>query len=266
MEPTTATRLKALGWTAIIEGLRDVAATWSRLCVEQSPVKDRTLGALQVEYRDLFESMSVDDGDEIATALHQFTRALRLKGDDASATQTHYLAERSGLRHITSGRRYAFEPKSVDGTYEYLKPILYQGDGRQEDGRQEDGRIRSISTGALFYVAAHRSLGALYPTFTDAFRDQWCDATWPGLVDASGRLQLEPLIQTHGRWVARLLNQDKGEPLVLTAEDGPDYGDYDEEHTTGSWLDDVILEDPEEDDADWLVASSGRRHRERHPD
>ena len=99
MEPTTATRLKALNWTAITEGLRSVGATWSRLCVEQSPVRDKTLNALQVEYRDLFESMPVSDGDEIALALHQFTRALRLKGDNASATQTHYLAERSGLRH-----------------------------------------------------------------------------------------------------------------------------------------------------------------------
>jgi hypothetical protein len=257
MEPTTATRLKALGWTAITEGLRGVATTWSRLCVEQSPVKDRTLNALQVEYRDLFESMPVSDGDEIAIALHQFTRALRLKGDNASATQTHYLAERSGLRHITSGRRYAFEPKSIDGTYEYLKPLIDQA----------DGRIRTISTGALFYVAAHRSLGVLFPTFTDAFRDQMDDPHWrPGLVDASGRLQLEPLIQAHGCWVARLLNQAKGEPLVLTAEDSPDYGEYDEEHTTGSWLDDVILEDQEEDDGEWAVVSSSRRHRERRPD
>jgi hypothetical protein len=257
MEPNTATRLKALGWSAITEGLRDVAATWSRLCVEQSPVKDRTLSTLQAEYRDLFESMPVSDGDEIAVALRQFTRALRLKGDNASATQTHYLAERSGLRHITSGRRYAFEPKSIDGTYEYLKPII----------DQPDGRIRTISTGALFYIAAHRCLGVLFPTFTDAFRDQWRDPTWrPNLVDASGRLQLEPLIQAHGCWVARLLNQAKGEPLVLTAEDSPDYGEYDEELTTGSWLDDVILEDPEEDDGDWSVASSNRRHRERHLD
>jgi hypothetical protein len=256
MEPTAATRLKALGWTAITEGLRSVAANWSRLCVEQSPVKNKTLDALQIEYRDLLEAMPVSDGDEIAIALRQFTRALRLKGDNASATQTHYLAEHSGLRHITAGRRYAFEPKSIDGTYEYLKPII----------NQEDSRIRTISTGALFYIAAHRGLGTLFPTFTDAFRDHWPDAAWqPGLVDASGRLQLEPLVQAHGCWIARLLNQAKGEPLVLAAADSPDYGDYDEALTTGSWLDDVILEEPEEDDSEWSAASSIRRHRERHP-
>ncbi len=256
MEPTAATRLRALGWTAIVEGLRDVAATWARLCVDRLPVKDRNLESLQRQYRELMESMPVSEPEEIAVALRQFTRALRLKGDDVSATQRRYLEEHSGLRHLATARRAAFEIRSVDGADEYFRPIL----------NNEGSGLRAISAGALFYAVAHRSLGALFPTFTEAFRERLRELSLqPGLADASGCLGLEPLIEAHSHWLGQLLNQTKAASLVLAAADSPDYSAYDEEETTGSWLDDVVQEIPAEDDeTEWPQVSAGRHHRARH--
>jgi hypothetical protein len=224
--------------------------------VDQLPVKDRSLESLQRQYRELLESMPVSEHEEIASALRQFTRALRLKGNDVSATQKRYLEEHSGLRHLASARRAAFEIRSVDGADEYFRPIF----------NNEGSGLRAISAGALFYAVAHRSLGAYFPTFTEPFRDRLRELSLqPGLADASGHLQLEPLIEAHSRWLAELLNQTKPAPVVLAVDDSPDYSQYDEDQTTGSWLDDVILDaSSEEDDARWPQVLNTRHHKARH--
>jgi hypothetical protein len=254
MGPSAAASLKALTWSAITAGLEGVASTWARLCVERLPVPGKTLHSLREEYRDLFESMPVSEAGEIATALHQFTRALRLKGDNVSATQKRYVQEQLGLRRFGQVRGVALNVKTLDGTYEYLEPVF----------DAEGSSVRGITMGALLYVAAHRSLGVLYPTLTDPFRDQLCDGRLqPELIDARGFLELESLIKAHSRWVTSLIQQSKPESLVLATADRPDYGDYAEHQTTGSWLDDIHEDDSEDDEGSWpALTLAHRRHKE----
>ena len=253
MGPSVAASLKTLSWTAITAGLAAVATTWARLCVDRLPVKGQTLESLQADYRALFEAMPVSEAAEVETALRQFTRALRLKGDNVSATQTRYVQEQLGLRRFGQVGGYALHIQSTDGTYEYLEPVF----------DVEGGVVHGITFGALLYVASHRALGVRYPTFTEPLRDQLCDASrQPALIDDRGFLTLEPLIAAHSRWVASLTHQGKGEPLVLAWEDRPDYGDYDDEQTTGSWLDDFRDDESENEERsrpEWPAAH--RRHK-----
>src|SRR5262245_45691823 len=250
---SVAASLKTLSWTAITEGLEAIATTWARLYVDRLPVKGQTLESLQAAYRDLFEAMPVSEAAEVETALRRFTRALRLKGNQVSATQQRYVHEQLGLRRFGQLSGYALAIKSTDGTYEYLEPVV----------DVEGGVVQGITFGALLYVVSHRALGVLYPTFTEPLRDQFCDVRrQPALIDDRGCLKLEPLIAAHSRWVASLTNQRKIEPVVLAREDRPDYGDYPEEQTTGSWLDDLRADesaDEESNRPEWRVAP--RRHR-----
>jgi hypothetical protein len=137
--------------------------------------------------------------------------------------------------------------------YEYLEPVF----------DVEGGVVQGITFGALLYVVSHRALGVLYPTFAEPLRDQLCDVRrQPALIDDRGCLKLEPLIAAHSRCVASLTHQRKVEPLALAWEDRPDYGDYTDEQTTGSWLDDFHAdesEDEERSQPEWRVAH--RRHR-----
>jgi hypothetical protein len=248
MGPSVAASLKTLSWTAITAGLAAVATTWARLCVDRLPVKGQTLESLQADYRALFEAMPGSEAAEVETALRQFTRALRLKGDQVSATQQRYVQEQLGLRRFGQLSGYALEIKSAEGTYEYLEPVF-----------DVDGSVvQGITFGALLYVVSHRALGALYPTFTEPLRDQLCDVRrQPALINERGLLKLEPLIAAHSHWVASLTHQRKGEPLVLARADRPDYGDYPEEQTTGSWLDDWRADESEDEESsrpEWPVA------------
>ena len=253
MEPSVAASLKTLSWTAITAGLEAVATSWARLCVDRLPVRGQTLASLQTAYRDLFEAMPGSEAAEVETALRRFTRALRLKGDQVSATQQRYVQEQLGLRRFGQRSGYALAIKSTEGTYEYLEPVF----------DVEGSVVQGITYGALLYVASHRALGALYPTFTEPLRDQLCDVRrQPALINDRGFLKLEPLIAAHSHWVATLTNQQKIEPLALARADRPDYGDYDEEQTTGSWLDDWHADESEDEEGsqpEWRVAP--RQHR-----
>src|SRR5262249_13524142 len=156
--------------------------------------------------------MPVSEAAEVETALRRFTRALRLKGDEVSATQTRYVREQLGLRRFGQPSGYALDLRSTDGTYEYLEPVF----------TVEGGVVQGITFGALLYVVSHRALGALYPTFTEPLRDQLCDVRrQPALINDRGFLQLEPLIAAHSRRVASLIHRRTGEPLVLAREDRP---------------------------------------------
>jgi hypothetical protein len=252
MEPSAAEQLRALNWTAITAGLQSVAAIWARLRVDQLPVKEKTLESLQMEYRDLFEAMPISQTGEIEAALRQFTRALRLKGDVVTATQKKYLQDQCGPRRFGQGTGYVLDIESYDGTYEYIRPIL----------NQEHGLAKAASMGALFYIAAHRSLGVLFPTFSEEFRDRLLEASaQQELIDESGCVVLGPVIKAHSRWIADLIVR-KAEPVALARADGPDYGEYDEEQTMGSWLDDLMQEEPDEDDSGWSAVPASHRHKE----
>ena len=75
--------------------------------------------------------------------------------------------------------RSASPTASYDGSYPYLEPLL--------DSLISPATV--ISMGALYYVGAHRSLGALFPTFTDELRTgsrrRPSALTWSILVAAS---------------------------------------------------------------------------------
>jgi hypothetical protein len=251
MEPSVTEQLKTLNMATITDALQGVAASWARIAVDHLPARDKTLTGLQAEYRDLLESMPVAEAGEIEPALRQFVRGLRLKGDQVSATQRRFLEDQLGLRPPRSSLNYVFSRKVPDDTYGFLKPIF----------DQTNSLVKGFSLGAVLYVAAHRSLGALFPTFTKEFRDRLCDiSVQQELVNEVGCVELGAVIKAHSRWIARILASRSTKALTLSGEDVGDYGEYAD---TGSWLDDQIAGTESDAEDEWEAVSTGYRYKKR---
>jgi hypothetical protein len=252
MEPATAQKLRALNWAAITTSLHKLAAAWTRLRVDHLPIEGRTLTSLQVEYRDLLDAMPVSSAPEVETALWQFVRGLRLKGDAVTATQQKYVQEHCAPPRFRPLLGAPVPTTSNDGSYEYLRPLL----------DAPDTPARVISMGALYYVGAHRSLGGLLPTFTDALRDRFREAPLrAALVDPEGRVTLDGVLKTHSRYIAELVACRKAEPIDLADADRPDYGDLADEEA-GTWLDDVLADESEDEESSGAIRPGRpRQHR-----
>lgn len=253
MGPSAAEQLRELNWASITSGLHHLAASWARLCVDHLPLKDRTLESLRLDYRDLLEAMPLSSSTEIETALRQFTRGLRLKGDAVTATQDKYLQDYCVRRRYGHLGSSAPPTATTDGSYEYLEPLV----------NGPHAPAKAITVGALYYVSAHRNLGTLFPTFTDELRDRLFEPTAQrGLIDARGFIMLEGIISAHSRWIAELVGRTKAEPVVLAKDDRPDYGDGVDEQDAGSWLDDFLEEEAENDESGWSpVLVHQRQHK-----
>jgi hypothetical protein len=196
MERSVTEQLKTLNMATITDALQRVAASWARITVDHPPARDKTLAELQAEYRDLLESMSAADAEEIEQALRQFVRGLRLKGDQVSATQRRYLEEHLGLRRSGHAMDYILSRKVPDDTFRFLKPIF----------DQSNSLVTGFSLGAVLYIASHRSIGVLFPTFTEEFRDRLCDVSvQQELVNETGCIELGAIIKAHSRWIASIL-------------------------------------------------------------
>ena len=197
--------------------------------------------------------MPLSSAQEVEAALCQFTRGLRLKGDAVTATQRKYLLDYCAPHRFGQIREAPVPTTSYDGSYAYLEPLL----------DTPDSPATVISTGALYYVGAHRSLGALFPTFTDELRTGSQEApVRAGLVDPSGRVTLDRMRTTHSRYIAELITRSKAEPIRLAAADQPDYDELADETGAGTWLDDLLADEPENDESPWSVlATPHRPHR-----
>lgn len=251
MEPTVAARLTAFTLTSIANGIVDVASTWDRLCVERLSTGGKTLATLNEQYRDLMEGLPDCGATQLEDLMRRYARAMRLKDDRITATQRKYLQDQTARNSRGSGSRLEFKVKPRGDVDEYLAP-LYES---------LDEHSATISAGAVLYLASHRSLGTLFQTCTEAFRDRLCDPEVRGsLLDGTGCVTLGALIQAHARWLNELIAIRQATPLVLGPADSPDESGFDDNATTGSWLDDVADAVVEEDDAEseWVLAS--RRH------
>jgi hypothetical protein len=253
MELSTTAKLRELNWVSITTGLHDLAAAWTRLRVDHLPLNGQTLESLQGDYRELLDAMPVSSATEIETALRQFTRGLRLKGDVVTATQRKYLQEYCAPPRFGQTRGCPVPTPSYDGSYEYLQPLI----------EAPHSPATVVSAGALYYVGAHRSLGAWWPTFTEELRDRFSQAhvraDW---VDPGGRVTLERVLTLHSRYIAELVARSKAEPLVLAEADRPDYSDLPDEQTAGTWLDDLLADASADDESSWAaVPGAYRQHR-----
>jgi hypothetical protein len=253
MESVATQQLRALQWTSITTQLQTLAASWTRLRVDHLPTPGKTLRSLQEHYRELLEAMPLSSAQEVEAALCQFTRGLRLKGDVVTATQRKYILEYCAPHRFGQLGEAPVPTISYDGSYPYLEPLL----------DTPDSPATVISMGVLYYVGDHRSLGALYPTFTDELRGRFQEApVRAGLVDPNGRVTLDRVRTTHSRYIAELIGRSKAEPIRLAAADRPDYGELADDPAVGTWLDDLLADEPEDDESTWSVLATPRRqHR-----
>ena len=68
--------------------------------------------------------------------------------------------------------------------------------------------------------------------------------------------------KTHSRYIAELIACSKAEPISLAAADRPDYGELADEPVAGTWLDELLAEESEDDESPWSVlATPHRPHR-----
>jgi len=207
MNPTVATQLKAFNLAAIADGLQPVVEAWLKLCVEHLPVRDKTVERLQGDYRDLMDSLPVSDPAEIEGVLRRYTRGLRLREGRLTATQAKFLTEALGLGSYGV----------ATDLYQYVAPLS----GRSESPAQ------GFSAASVFYIASHRSLGLLWPSFTDEFRDHLCaPPVQQDLIGSRGEVLLEPLLREHSRWLARIIEQQKA-----------DRADSDDDEMDDRWVD-----------------------------
>jgi hypothetical protein len=199
VNPTVAGQLKAYNLATIADRLQTVAEAWLKLCVEHLPVRDKTVELLQVDYRDLMEALPVSEPAEIEVVLRRYTRGLRLREGHHTATQGKLLTEVLGLGPY----------RVATDTYEYVAPL----------SGSSESPARGCSAASVLYIASHRSLGVLWPTCTDEFRDHLCaPQVQQGMVDSRGAILLEPLLREHSRWLARIIEQQK----AVTSSGGED--------------------------------------------
>ena len=200
MNPTVAGQLKAYNLATIAARLQTVTEAWLKLYVEQFPVRDKTVEGLQADYRDLMEALPVSEPAEIAVVLHRYTRGLRLREGHLTATQGKFLTQALGLG------RYRV---STD-TYEYVAPL----------SGSSESPARGLSPASVLYIVSHRSLGVLWPTCTDEFRDHLCaPQVQQEMVDSRGAILLEPLLREHSRWLAQIIEQQKADSSSVGEDD-----------------------------------------------
>jgi hypothetical protein len=167
-------------------------------------MRDMTVERLQADYRDLMEALPVSAPAEIEVILRRYTRGLRLREGHLTASQAKFLTEALGLG------RY----RVATDLSEYVAPLS----GRPENPAQ------GFSAASVLYVASHRGLGVLWPSFTDEFRDYLCTSqVQQDMVGSRGEVLLEPLLREHSCWLAQMIAQQKADPDaygVASADEG----------------------------------------------
>ncbi len=193
MDPAIVAQLRTWALDAIAQGLESVATNWSKLNVDGLCLRKKTLASLQMEYRELWEGLPDCSAEDIERLLRRYARGIRLDDQRVTVSHSHFLEARLRLTRSNRTSAASFRIKPADDTWEWLQPV-FRGAG---------SLVRSFTIPSALYVVSHRSLGALYPIITEAFRDELCEIkVQETLINPSGHVRLLPLIAAHSRWLA----------------------------------------------------------------
>ena len=199
MDPAVIAPLRAWALDAIGRGLETVAMNWARLNLDRLPLHGSSLATLQLEYQDLWEALPDCSPVEVERLLQAYARGMRLSDERVTATQGRYLRTQLGLTERSAGPEpLRFKPP--DDTWEWLQPVF----------RCPGSLVDSTTMPSALFIISQRSLGARFPTFTEAFRDELCKPeVQHALVDPGRHVRLHPLIEVHSRWIARVTTRDE---------------------------------------------------------
>jgi hypothetical protein len=244
MDPAAAASLKALSLTTIGRGLRVIAETWAKLCIDHLPTGGKTLTSLQADYRELLGSLPISEPEEIEPLLRQYARAMRLKGDRVTASQQHFFAQivtRKELQRLAHSDPLVM---AASDTFDYVEEI-------PDRAGLSDLRL---SKAMAIYAISHAMLGVEFPTITDEFRKSLCTRLANGLLYSSDHLlTLDLMISEHSRWIAQIIRDHKA-----TAYDAPveiEVAEYEKAEVAGYQMDDELEE------AETAMAVKQRRQR-----